>query len=98
MNPTDIATVPREVDGWRLSRHARVRMAEMGVTLAEVQACLSPSAVQVRSTTYPGCMNRWHGRIALATNPAERSIITMLWNRQPDAPRFSRTDDPPSRP
>jgi hypothetical protein len=43
-------------------------------------------------------MNRWHGRIALATNPAERSIITMLWNRQPDAPRFSRTDDPPSRP
>lgn len=105
MKPTDlgprpeaVARPPAVIDGWGLTEHARARAVEMGVTAQEIRGCLSPSAVQSRSRTYPGCMNRWHGRLALATDPATRTVITLLWNRPaPDSPRFDRADPPPRR-
>lgn len=68
---------------WRISGHARVRMGEMSVGVAEVEEVLrSPETTYPCDPSYGAGRAVWtHGRLALVVNPTDAVVITVLWNR-----------------
>ena len=75
----DFSGVPLIAGGWRLSDHARRRIAERGFAIADVvMACNEPEQTY---TSYQYGPDRWvyqRGHVALAVSPASRTVITVL--------------------
>lgn len=66
----------------RLTRHARERMAEMGVGHDEVVTCAHRPDVSWTGTQYNGTPQTTakRGRITVILNERGDTVITVLWN------------------
>lgn len=67
---------------WSLSKHARERCEQMGVTEDQVIV-----AVLAPDVTYPGQADtgrRVHvwGDLAVVVNPEKEHVVTVLWNKE----------------
>lgn len=72
-----------------MTKHARVRAAEMGVTDEEIEAAYYEPDRDYPQRKYLGQRIRTRGRIALAYNPYTGKVITVLWD-MPKGTRFER--------
>jgi hypothetical protein len=78
------------MEGWYLSNHAIERALDMALDAEEIRTALLRPDRLSPSVKYPGCENRVSGRILLATNPAERVVITIGWNLPNPWDRYDR--------
>lgn len=71
------------MNAWRFSRHARERMAQMGLDARDVLAVLLRPEVSYEQSNRDGRV--WQrGEISVVTAPVEPVVITILWNRKED--------------
>lgn len=67
---------------WRFTRHARERMAQMGLEVRDVLAVLLRPEVSYQQTRGGQLWQR--GAISVVTARDEPVVITVLWNRKDD--------------
>lgn len=66
-----------------ISPHARRRMTEMGITDAEVFACVGKPDISYPSLGYENRRTHLRGRLLVATEgePGEWHVVSVLWNK-----------------
>ena len=69
-----------ELEGWKFAWHALRRAVDMAVEADELREVLTRPKRTCHSRKYKNCWVMSNGRIALAVNPHEKVVITVLWD------------------
>lgn len=67
-------------EGWRFTYHALRRAVDMALDAEEIRAVLTAPRRTTYSRKYKTCWVLSNGHIAIAVNPDEKVVITVLWD------------------
>ena len=73
---------PTSARSWRLSHHARRRAAELGYDPDEILRAAEDPDVAYEQTRFPGQQLRQRGDVAVAVDPRDQVVITVLLRRR----------------
>lgn len=67
-------------EGWRFTYHALRRAVDMALDAEEIRAVLASPTRTTYSRKYKNCWVLSNGHIALAVDPTDKVVITVLWD------------------